>query len=159
MAARILNGFFSIVTYVGALIYVNDLFCLHEQARKVNAWGFSVLLAPYLSPLITSFMLTKLSWRWPFGIYTIMTGLSLIAVALFSEETYYDRTIPPDQQPKPVSRLHRLIGIEQMRSRRVHSTFIGALMRPVKTLLKPTVFISAIFYLLTYMWGIGLPSK
>lgn len=159
MAARILNGFFSVVTYPATLIYVNDLFFLHEHARKVNAWAFSVLLAPYLGPLITSFMLTKVSWRWVFGLYTILTGLSLIAVVLFSEETYYDKSIPPDEQPKPVSRLSRLVGVEQLKSRRLHNSFGDALMRPIKTLLKPTVFISGVFYLLTYMWAIGALSE
>lgn len=159
MAARILNGFFSVVTYVGAVIYVNDLFFLHEHARKVNAWVFFVLLAPYLGPLITSFLLTKTSWRWCFGIYTILTGLSLLAVVLFSEETYYDRSIPPAEQPKPTSRLSRLVGIEQLKSRRLRNSFVDALLRPIKTLLKPTVFISGIFYVFTYMWGIGSLPK
>ena len=159
MAARILNGLFSTVAYTGSLIYVNDLFFLHEHARKINAWVFFILLAPYLGPMITSFMVTKVSWRWTFGIYTILAGLSLTAVVSFSEETYYDRSIPPLDQPKRISRLERLVGVEQLKSRHLRNSFGDALMRPIETLFKPTVFISGVFYILTYMWGVGTALK
>jgi hypothetical protein len=39
MAARILNGFFSTVTQVGGLMFIQDMFFFHERARKINIWA------------------------------------------------------------------------------------------------------------------------
>jgi MFS family permease len=39
-AARVLNGFFSTVTQVCGLIFVQDMFFFHERARKINIWAY-----------------------------------------------------------------------------------------------------------------------
>lgn len=39
MAARILNGFFSTVSQVGGLMFIQDMFFFHERARKINIWA------------------------------------------------------------------------------------------------------------------------
>lgn len=72
------------------------------------------------------------------------------------DETYYDRRLAPEQQPPKKSRLLRLIGVEQYRSRKLRNTFAQAAMRPVKVLTKPTVFISCVYYVLTFAWVVGM---
>ena len=52
--------------------------------------------------------------------------------------------------------MKRLIGIEQWRTRKQRSTFRQAVMRPIRVLAKPTVFISTIYYLLTFAWVVGI---
>jgi hypothetical protein len=84
-----------------------------------------------------------------------MTGLCLVLTILFVEETYYDRRLSPDQQPPKKSRLLRLVGVEQFHSRQLRNTFLQAMMRPIKVLAKPTVFISCIYYCLTFAWVVG----
>jgi MFS family permease len=37
--ARILNGFFSTVSQVNGLIFIQDIFFFHERARKINIWA------------------------------------------------------------------------------------------------------------------------
>jgi hypothetical protein len=87
-----------------------------------------------------------------------MTGLCLALAILFVEETYYDRRLSPQQQPHKTSRLLRLVGVEQYRSRRLRNTFLQAVMRPIKVLAKPTVFVSCVYYCLTFAWVVGMQT-
>ncbi|KAI4181169.1 MAG: hypothetical protein L6R41_006783 [Letrouitia leprolyta] len=155
-AARVLNGLFATVAQGGGLMLIKDMFFLHEHARKINVWSAFITVSPYLGPLLAAFMITKLSWHWPFWIYTIETGLCLTGIILFLDETYYDRRIPIDKQPARQSRFMRLIGVEQYRSRHLRNSFLQALMRSVKVILKPTVFISTIYFLFTFAWVVGI---
>jgi hypothetical protein len=92
----------------------------------------------------------------PWQVYTAMTGLCLVLAILFVEETYYDRRLSPQQQPHKTSRLLRLVGVEQYRSRRLRNTFLQAVMRPIKVVAKPTVFVSCVYYCLTFAWVVGM---
>ncbi|KAL8795388.1 MAG: hypothetical protein Q9195_002129 [Heterodermia aff. obscurata] len=174
-AARVLNGLFSTVSqgvrelYItsgdgdkkltssqGGLMLIKDIFFLHEHARKINQWSAFITVSPYLGPLLAAFMITKLSWHWPFWIYTIETGLCLIGIVLFLDETYYDRRISVEDQPTRQSRWLRMVGTEQYRSRHLRNTFLQAMARPLKVILKPTVFISTIYFLFTFAWVVGI---
>lgn len=155
MAARILNGFFSTVAQGGGLMFVQDLFFFHERARKINIWAAFIILSPYFGPLFAAFMIATQPWPVPFWVYTAETGLCLLLTALFVDETYYDRKLGHEQPPRH-SRLQRVIGVEQFRSRHYRNTLSQALMRPVKVISKPTVLISTIYYLLTFAWVVGI---
>ena len=150
MAARILNGFFSTVSQGGGLMFIYDMFFFHERARKINIWSAFIILSPYFGPLFAAFIIAKESWQVPFWVYVAETALCLVLVILFVEETYYDRRLP--SQPERGSHITRLLGLAQWKSRHLRNTFAQAMMRPVKTILKPTVFLTALYYLLTFAW-------
>ncbi|KDQ59908.1 hypothetical protein JAAARDRAFT_192363 [Jaapia argillacea MUCL 33604] len=156
MAVRILNGFFSTVAQGGGLMFIKDMFFFHEHARKINIWDAFIILSPYLGPFVAAFVISKLIWRWAFWIYTIMTGLCLLSICLFGEETYYNRKIPRDQQPAQGTRIERLIGISQWRSRHQRNSFKEAMMRPIKVISKPVVALSTIYYMITFAWVVGI---
>jgi len=156
MAARILNGFFSTVAQGGGLMFIKDIFFFHEHPRKINIWAGFVILSPYFGPLFTAFILTTQVWNWGFWLLTIMTGLCLILIVLFVDETFYNRHIPPAERPIPKSRWKRLVGIEQWHSRKQRSTFRQAFMRPWTVLVKPTVFLSLVYYCFTFAWVVGI---
>lgn len=160
MAFRILNGFFSTVAQGGGAMFIKDLFFVHERARKLNVLYSFVILSPYFGPLLTAFITSTQIWNWAFGIYTIMTGLCLIAQIVFGEETYFNRKIPLDERPARTpglqGKMARLIGIEQWRTKKQRSTFSQAVMRPIRVLIKPIVFLSTIYYLLTFAWVVGI---
>jgi len=137
-------------------MFIKDMFFFHEHTRKINIWSSFIILSPYLGPMFAAFITITQKWQWPFGIYTIETGLCLIALILFLDETYYNRRIPEDQQPKRKSRLLRLIGAEQWRSRSQRSTFREAVMRLVKVMMKPTLLISSFYSTVMFMWAIGI---
>ena len=126
---------------------------LLERARKINIWAAFIILSPYFGPLFAAFIITTQSWRIPFWVYVAETALCLALTILFVEETYYDRRLPAESQPERGSRLSRLVGISQWKSRHLRNTFGQAMMRPVKVLLKPTLLLSTIYYLLTFAWG------
>ncbi|KAJ5287124.1 hypothetical protein N7478_002810 [Penicillium angulare] len=156
MAARILNGFFSTVAQSGGLMFIKDMFFLHEHARKINIWSGFIVLSPYMGPLLGAFIVNTQIWQWAFGIYTIETGLCLIAIILFVEETYYDRhTIQPELVPN-APRWHRVIGIQQIQTKYIKNSFKDAIMRPFVILGKPVVVLAVFFYLLTFAWVVGI---
>ena len=124
--------------------------------RKINIWIAFIILSPYVGPLFAAFIISTESWPIPFWVYTAETGLCLVLTILFVEETYYDRRIKPDLQPPRKSRLLRLVGVEQFHSRSQRNTFTQAMIRPLKTISKPTVFLSTLYYLLTFAWVVGI---
>ena len=141
-------------------MFIKDLFFVHERARKLNIWASFVILSPYFGPLLTAFITSTQKWQWAFGVYTIMTGLCLIAQIIFGEETYYNRKIPvaerPARTPGLKGKVSRLIGIEQWHTRNQRSSLSQAFIRPIRVLMKPTVFISTVYYLLTFAWVVGI---
>jgi nitrate/nitrite transporter NarK len=137
-------------------MFIKDIFFFHEHARKINIWASFIILSPYFGPLITAFIISTQKWQWAFGVYTIMTGLCLIAQILFVDETYFNRKIPASERMPRQSRLKRIIGIEQWHSRHQRSTFAQAVMRSVKVISKPTVFLSCFYYLFTFAWVVGI---
>ncbi|KAJ5756898.1 uncharacterized protein N7511_007080 [Penicillium nucicola] len=153
---RVMNGFFSGVAQGGGLMFIKDLFFLHEHARKINLWQSCVILSPFFGPLLASFITISLSWRWPFWIYTIMTGLALLGVVLFGEETYYDRRIPASDQPVPQSRWLRLIGVEQWRSRSQRNSLRQAVSRSFVVLRKPIIILTNFYYLCIFAWLVAI---
>ncbi|KAF2659395.1 MFS general substrate transporter [Lophiostoma macrostomum CBS 122681] len=156
MAARILNGFFSTVSQGGGLMFIFDMFFFHERARKINIWAAFIILSPYMGPLFAAFIITTKPWPIAFWVYFVETALALILVILFAEETYYDRRISPSNQPPKGSRISRLLGVAQFRSRHLRNSFGQACMRPIRVIMKPTVFLSSLYYLLTFAWVVGI---
>ncbi|KAK4173517.1 major facilitator superfamily domain-containing protein [Triangularia setosa] len=156
MAARILNGFFSTVSQAGGLMFIKDMFFFHEQARKINIWASFIVMSPYVGPLFAAFITETLHWSVPFWVYFAMNVLGMALVIAFLEETYYDRSIPSDQQPARGNRFARLIGTAQWKSRHLRNTLGQACWRTVSVLLKPVVALSCVFYALTFAWAVGI---
>lgn len=154
MAARILNGFFSTVSQGGGLMFIYDMFFFSERARKINIWSAFIILSPYFGPLFAAFMIATQPWQVPFWVYVAETGLCLVLVILFVDETYYDRRLA--SQPPRGTHITRLLGIAQWKSRHLRNTFAQAMLRPVKTILKPTVFLTSFYYLLTFAWVVSI---
>ncbi|KAJ5815642.1 hypothetical protein N7474_007419 [Penicillium riverlandense] len=156
MAARILNGMFSTVMQGGGLMFIKDMFFFHEHARKINIWSGFVILSPYMGPMFSAFILTTQTWRVCFGLLTAMTGLCLLAVIFFAEETYYDRKNPkPDLIPSG-PRWQRMLGTQQWRTGYIENSFKDAIMRPLIIIVKPVVALSCLFYLLVFAWVVGV---
>lgn len=88
--------------------------------------------------------------------HVVKSALALLLTILFVRETYYDcRILPADQQFEG-SRIGQLIGTAQFQSRHLRSTLGQACMRPIRVIIKPTVFLSFVYYLLTFAWVVGI---
>lgn len=113
-------------------------------------------MSPYMGPLLAAFMITTKPWPTPFWVYTAETALVLLLTALLVDETYYDRRIAASSQPPRGSRVARVLGIAQFRSRHTRNTFAQACSRVLRVLLKPVVALSALYYCLTFAWVVGI---
>ncbi|KAL8816678.1 MAG: hypothetical protein Q9223_004345 [Gallowayella weberi] len=151
LAARIINGFFCSVGQGGALMWVKDLFFFHEHPRVINYIEFSIILSPYLGPLIASFIVSKTSWPWPFWVCTILAAVSWLLV-FFLDETLFDRGGPPAARG---SYLARLFGIQQAKSWRQRS-LVQSFSRPLLTITKLPVVTILVYYFLNFAWVIGV---
>jgi len=127
-------------------MFIQDIFFFHERARKINIWSSFIIVSPYVGPLLTAFMIETQRWQIPFWVYFAMNGVAMVLVIGWLQETYYDRTIPAGEQPAKGSRIERLVGTAQFKSRHLRNTFGQACWRTVSVILKPIVFISCLFY-------------
>ena len=71
-------------------------------------------------------------------------------------ETIYNRNLPRERQPVPKSRLLRLIGVEQWRSRHTRPSFGQATMRPIVAISKVPMLLCTIYTFLNFAWIIGV---
>lgn len=151
LAARIINGFFCSVAQGGALMWVKDLFFFHEHPRVINYIEFSIILSPYLGPLITSFIVSGTTWRWAFWVCTILAGIGWFLV-FFLDETLFDRNIPVVPRGSYIS---RLTGMQQAKSWK-HKSMLQTFSRPVIAITKLPVLIILVYYFLNFAWVIGV---
>ena len=150
LAARIINGFFCSVGQGGALMWIKDLFFLHEHPRVINYIEFSVILSPYLGPLIASFIVSETSWRWTFWVCTILACVGLLLVFLL-DETLFDRRSPAIPRGSYFS---RLLGVQQAKGWKQRS-LIRSFSRLLNTITKLPVLIILVYYFLNFAWVIG----
>ena len=137
-------------------MFIKDMFFFHEQARKINIWSAFIVLSPYMGPMLAAFITSTQIWQWAFGVYAIETGLCLIAIALFVEETYYDRKNTQFELVPNAPRWKRMLGIQQWQTGYIINTPLDAVMRPLQVVVKPVVFLSMIYYMLTFAWVVGV---
>lgn len=142
----------------------------HSQVG--NIWAAFIILSPYLGPMLTAFIMTTQKWPIAFWVYFVMvrpassyrwpiTSLTSSVTDCFGprlhvEETFYDRRIAPSDQPSKGTRLQQILGISQYRSRHRGNSFSQACSRPIRVIIKPTVFLSSLYYTLTFAWVVGI---
>ncbi|KAI6824467.1 MFS general substrate transporter [Hortaea werneckii] len=150
--ARMLVGFFVGAGQTGGLMWIRDIFFLHEIPRKINIWSGFIIASPYLGPFMASFVVWGLTWRWVYWIYAILNYVGLLLIILFADETFFDRRLPANQQPAWRSRPLRLVGVER------HGTYnmIESCCRPFVAIFKLPVLIITVFYFLNFAWTIGV---
>ena len=154
LAARIINGLFCSVGQGGALMWIKDLFYFHEHPRAINVVEFSIILSPYLGPLVAAFVVSGTTWRWAFWICTILSGIAFLLVFLM-DETLHDRSISAEKHVPRRSKWQRLLGIEQAKSWHQRSLF-QSLARPVVVFSKIPVLLIVVYYFLNFSWVIGV---
>ena len=138
-------------------MYIQDIFFFHEHPRKINIWAGSTIISPYVGPLIAAFIVSQYK-TWP-NVFWVCTGLTAFAwllVILFMDETIYNRRVAPSEQIPPKSRIMRLLGVEQWKSRHNRQTFLQAFMRPIIAISKIPVLLSTIYYFMNFAWIIGV---
>ena len=138
------------------LMMIQDIFFFHEHPRKINMWSGAIIVSPYIGPLITAFIINKKPWPDAYWVTTGIAALCWLLVIGLADETIYNRRLQSAQQLPPKSRLLRLIGVEQWRSRRHRQSLAQAVMRPIIAFSKVPVILCTVFYFLNFAWAIGV---
>ena len=137
-------------------MYIQDIFFFHAHPRKINIWAGSTIISPYIGPLIAAFIVNTRKWPNVFWVNTGLTAFAWLLIIAFMDETIYNRRIPAEQQIPPKSRLLRLVGVEQWRSRHNRQTFGQAIARPFVAIAKVPVAAATVYYFLNFAWIIGV---
>ncbi|KIX94865.1 uncharacterized protein Z520_09555 [Fonsecaea multimorphosa CBS 102226] len=155
---RALMGFFLCSGPAVGLAFIQDIFFLHEQARKIGIWIFAVQICPYCSPMFGSYIIAATgSWRATYWMVFGLEAFVLLCLALFLDESFYRRDLPLSEQPQRGNRILRLIGWWQLQVHHQYfASFASSLLRVFEILLKPIIIPLLIFYLLSCMWAIGI---
>lgn len=101
-----------------------------------------------MGPLLAAFETTTQPWPTAFWVYFAMTTLALVLTTALLRETYYDRSLSAAEQPSLGNRISSVTGVAQWKSRHLRNSPGQACWRVISVLLKPTVFMTCVFYLL-----------
>ncbi|KAF8531347.1 MFS general substrate transporter [Gautieria morchelliformis] len=161
-AMRCLTAFFGTCPQVTGLYVVTDLFPFHLQARKLNMWTFGFIISPFLSPFAFGFLVARTTWRWAYGIGSIYSGLVLLLIVLFMEETMYDRPplpSPSGPSPAPFTFAHRaktLLGVTGMRLSKYRVSVWAAGGEMLNVVWRPHLATALIFEGVLFGFSIGI---
>ncbi|CAE6441940.1 unnamed protein product [Rhizoctonia solani] len=156
---RCLQSFFSTAPQVVGLYFIKDIFFWHQEARKVNIWTFSFVVSPFLGPFLFGFLVERQTWRWAYGIGCIYSGLVLLLIIFFLDESMYDRKYFPAPAPPTKGlryRIETLIGITGFKMYKYRVPILTAIWRPFETLINIRILLSCIFMGITFGWTIGI---
>ncbi|KAG9243373.1 major facilitator superfamily domain-containing protein [Calycina marina] len=157
-AARTLQGLFSTAPQVIGLSIIHDMFFFHEHARKIGIWGWCFVTGPYIGPMISALLNKQISWRANFGVLAALYFLSATVVLIFGRETLYDRNsnLRITDDGSLHARIQHLTGIAGFRATGRPTLWAG-LRHTFSISIRPHIFaVSAPYYMLTFMWSIGL---
>ncbi|KZT71737.1 MFS general substrate transporter [Daedalea quercina L-15889] len=160
-AMRCLTAFFGTCPQATGLYAVTDMYPFHLQARKLNIWTMGFLISPFLSPFLFGFLCARTTWRWAYGIGTIYGAIVVILIALFGEETMYDRTLRnPRPVPRPKSKLRykieTLVGITGAKMARYRTSWRESCLACVNLVWRP--HLAGILLLEGLVFGFASPG-
>ncbi|OWB67638.1 hypothetical protein B5S33_g4210 [[Candida] boidinii] len=93
IGSKILNGFF--VAPIEALpeVSISDVFFEHERATYMAVYGVALFGSNYMAPLVAGFINQGQDWKWVIYWSCIFCAVCFIYLALFMEETNYERKV------------------------------------------------------------------
>ncbi|KAG2747498.1 MFS general substrate transporter [Suillus brevipes Sb2] len=153
----------NLATFAGkisnGLYIVTDIFPFHLQARKLNIWTFGYIISPFLSPFAFGFLVARTSWRWAYGIGSLYGAVVVALIALFMEETMYDRHLDPNLQqilPGIRYRLETLIGITGYKMTKYRSRWSEIVWACLNVVWRPQFILVAFFEAIAFGFAIGI---
>ncbi|KAI1621366.1 major facilitator superfamily domain-containing protein [Exophiala viscosa] len=155
MTARILQGTFAVAGAAGGLMWIKDVFFFHQHAKKINIWSTAIILSPFLGPQFMAAILSVNTWRVGMWLNFGLIALGVLVTATLGDETFYPRHLMPDRIPQRKSRLLRVIGVEQYRTKYTTNTFWEAGSRLAYTATRLPVILVCLFYFFDFPWTIG----
>ncbi|KAK0441783.1 major facilitator superfamily domain-containing protein [Desarmillaria tabescens] len=156
---RCLTAFFGSAPQVTGLYIVTDLYPFHLQARKLNFWTMGFIVSPFISPFAFGFLVARQNWRWAYGIGCIYSAVVCVLIALFMDETMYNRTVKP--VPEPVTtglryKIETLVGITGVKMARYRVSWAESISSPFKVVWRPHLLGILLFEGILFGFGIGI---
>ncbi|TLD15411.1 uncharacterized protein PgNI_02367 [Pyricularia grisea] len=71
--------------------YVADVMPPALRQRAMNVWTVGPVLAPIVGPIVGGYVSMYTTWRWTFGILSILAAVDIMITVLFLQETYPPR--------------------------------------------------------------------
>ncbi|PCH45129.1 MFS general substrate transporter [Wolfiporia cocos MD-104 SS10] len=164
-AMRCLTAFFGTCPQVTGLFVVSDMYPFHLQARKastlLNIWTMGFIVSPFVSPFLLGFLVARANWRWSYGVGSIYGGFVVLLIALFAQETIYDRALAnPRPIPPPRSalryRVETLIGITGARMSRYRPGWKEVSLACLNIIWRPHLLSILLFEAMVFGFGIGI---
>jgi len=83
--------------------------------------------------------------------------VDLVLIVMFADESWYNRNISPAQQPARGNRIMRILGSWQIQNHKGNfMTVRRSLERLTETLFKPVIIPTMVYYLMSFMWAVGI---
>ncbi|KAJ5770826.1 uncharacterized protein N7511_002877 [Penicillium nucicola] len=88
LASRLgMGGFFALAGTAS----INDVFFVQERGLRVGLWNLGLIASVNLTPVISGYVISNMSWRWSFWLEACMYGILLVVVLVFFPETSFNR--------------------------------------------------------------------
>ncbi|PYH34608.1 MFS transporter [Aspergillus neoniger CBS 115656] len=143
---------------------INDVFAVHERGRRVGLWNFAVIVSVNLTPVISGYVISALSWRWAFRLEAILFGVLFVAVLFFFPETTFHRDTTTTETSKAapdnpeIEKAHAVslqVPIVEVEDER-HPSLLRGLIEPFALVLDPIVLWACIMWSVIFTWTILL---
>ncbi|ESK90815.1 mfs transporter [Moniliophthora roreri MCA 2997] len=157
-AMRCLTAVFGTAPQISGLYVVTDLYPFHLQARMLNFWTMGFIVSPFLSPFAFGFLAARENWRWSYGIGSMYGAVVCVLIALFMEETMYDRKRM--DLPEPGNglryRLETLTGVTGIRMAKYRVSWFESIATTFRVVWRPHLLGILIFEGVFFGFGIGI---
>jgi multidrug resistance protein len=130
---------------------VADMVAEEKRAGAMGAYVVGVLFGSSLGPIIGGYLAPVMGWRWGFWVMTIITAPALLLV-LFLPETYSYVLLQ-----RKANKLRKATGNMHLSSvldtgRTPKELFAFSIIRPLKMLLLPIVFLQSLYVAIVYSY-------
>ncbi|KAF5856690.1 hypothetical protein ETB97_007009 [Aspergillus alliaceus] len=159
---RLLSGIFSAIPTTVVIGSIEDMFNSRDRVWVLCLWAIVANLGLVTGPILSTFIITDLNWRWLFYVAAIVTGLLTFILLTIRESR------PSLLLAREVAQLRKVTGIETLQGLNPDrtpdlQTFVRtALFRPVRLFFTELIVffvsvISAIAVALVYLFTEALP--
>ncbi|KAL4961176.1 carbon-nitrogen hydrolase [Aspergillus stella-maris] len=140
---------------------INEVFGVHERGRRVGLWNFAVIVSVNLTPVISGYVITALSWRWAFWLEAILFGVLLGAILLFFPETTFHTTHNTNSETETTLEASLKTHEQDVETNPVQPVMKGtnllrALIDPLALAINPIVIWGCLMWSVTFTWTILL---
>lgn len=152
-ALRSLQGLFGTVPQVIGLPIIHDMYHPVDWPRKINIWGTTFLVGPFLGPALAGYILGGSNWRISFGVLAALYFVSSCMILIFAQETYYNKATKTQQ----TNRVKALFGIGNTNLPKA-TTLSASTIKLIKLIFTPPILLVGIATMVNFTWPIGITT-